>query len=123
PEFTYVRATIRNGGTGLRACPNQEAQAGTPVPPETWIVAEGLVEQVGKACGVELHVTGKVTGRELEGLVARHPFMDRDSPIILSPHVTLEQGTGLVHTAPGHGAEDYEIGQKYGLPAFAPVDD
>jgi isoleucyl-tRNA synthetase len=102
PDFIYVRA-----------------KAGK----ETWILAEALVEQVGKACGVELQVTGKVTGRELEGLVARHPFMERDSPIILSPHVTLEQGTGLVHTAPGHGAEDYEIGQKYGLPTLAPVDD
>ena len=49
--------------------------------------------------------------------------MDRDSPIVLSPYVTLEQGTGLVHTAPGHGAEDYEIGQKYGLETLAPVDD
>jgi isoleucyl-tRNA synthetase len=102
PDLTYVRAKAGN---------------------ETWIVAEGLVEQVGKACGVELQVTGKVTGRELEGLVARHPFMERDSPIVLSPYVTLEAGTGLVHTAPGHGAEDYEIGQKYGLPTLAPVND
>jgi isoleucyl-tRNA synthetase len=102
PDFVYVRAKAGN---------------------ETWIVAEGLVEQIGKACGVELHVQEKILGRDLEGLVARHPFMDRDSPIILSPHVTLEQGTGLVHTAPGHGAEDYEIGQKYGLPTLAPVDD
>ena len=90
---------------------------------ETWILAEGLVEQVGKACGLELEVTQKLLGAELEGTVARHPFMDRDSPFILSPYVTLEQGTGLVHTAPGHGAEDYEIGQKYGLETLAPVDD
>ncbi len=90
---------------------------------ETWIVAEDLVEQVGKACNVELSVLERVVGRDLEGLVARHPFVERDSPIILSPHVTLAQGTGLVHTAPGHGAEDYEIGQKYGLPTLAPVDD
>jgi len=48
--------------------------------------------------------------------------MDRDSPVIFS-YVTLEQGTGLVHTAPGHGAEDYELGQKYGLETLAPVDD
>ncbi len=102
PDFTYVRA-----------------KAGT----ETWIVAEGLVEPVGKACGVELKVVEKLTGRDLEGLITRHPFLERDAPIVLSPHVTLEQGTGLVHTAPGHGAEDYEIGQKYGLPTLAPVDD
>jgi isoleucyl-tRNA synthetase len=102
PELTYVRARA-NG--------------------ETWLVAEALLEQVGKACGVQLAVAEKVLGRNLEGIVTRHPFMERDSPIILSPHVTLEQGTGLVHTAPGHGAEDYEIGRKYGLPALAPVDD
>jgi isoleucyl-tRNA synthetase len=102
PDFTYVRAKAGN---------------------ETWILAEALVEQVGQACGVQLEVTGKLTGRELEGLVARHPFMERDSVIIASPYVTLEQGTGLVHTAPGHGAEDYEIGQKHGLPTLAPVDD
>ncbi len=103
PDLSYVRATT---GTG-----------------ETWILAEGLVEQVGKACGVELTVAEKLPGSKLEGLVTRHPFMDRDSPVVLSPHVTLEQGTGLVHTAPGHGAEDYEIGQKYGLETLAPVDD
>ncbi len=103
PELIYVRAKTSAG--------------------ETWILAEGLVEQVAKACGVELTVQEKMLGRDLEGTVARHPFMDRDSPIIFSPYVTLEQGTGLVHTAPGHGAEDYEIGQKYGLETLAPVDD
>ncbi len=102
PDFTYVRA-----------------KAGE----ETWILAEALVEKVGKACGIELTVLEKKMGRDLEGLKARHPFIDRDSPFVLSPHVTLDAGTGLVHTAPGHGAEDYEIGQKYGLPVLAPVDD
>jgi isoleucyl-tRNA synthetase len=102
PDFIYVRARAGN---------------------ETWIVAEALVEQVGQACGVALQVQEKISGRDLEGLVARHPFMERDSPIIDSPYVTLEQGTGLVHTAPGHGAEDYEIGQKYELETLAPVDD
>ncbi len=123
PDLTYVRARVK----GLSA-----TQAGTPVPPgthgvapvgELWMLAEGLVEQVAQACGVELEVVEKLSGRDLEGLVSRHPFMERDSPIVLSPYVTLEQGTGLVHTAPGHGAEDYEIGQKYGLPTLAPVDD
>jgi len=103
PELTYVRAKTNQG--------------------ETWLLAEGLLESVAKACGVELTVTQKLSGRDLEGLVTRHPFMDRDSPLVLSPYVTLEQGTGLVHTAPGHGAEDYEIGQKYKLPTLAPVDD
>ena len=103
PDLTYVRAKTSTG--------------------ETWILAEGLVEQVAQACGVELTVQQKLSGSELKGLVTRHPFMDRDSPVIFSPYVTLEQGTGLVHTAPGHGAEDYELGQKYGLETLAPVDD
>ncbi len=90
---------------------------------ETWILADGLVEQVGKACGVDLQIIEKLSGEKLEGVVTRHPFVERDAPIVLSPYVTLEQGTGLVHTAPGHGAEDYEIGQKYGLETLAPVDD
>ena len=90
---------------------------------EIWILAEGLLEAVGKVCGVELEVLEKIPGATLEGIVTQHPFMDRESPIVLSPHVTLEQGTGLVHTAPGHGAEDYAIGQLYKLPTLAPVDD
>ena len=52
----------------------------------------------------------------------RHPFLERDSMGILGEHVTLEQGTGAVHTAPGHGQEDYVIGQTYGLPVYCPVD-
>src|SRR5882762_8033318 len=103
PDLTYVRVKAPNG--------------------ETWILAEGLVERVAQASGVELVVQQKVPVDELEGLVTRHPFIERDSPVIFSPYVTLEQGTGLVHTAPGHGAEDYEIGQKYGLEVLAPVDD
>jgi isoleucyl-tRNA synthetase len=103
PDLTYVRVKAPNG--------------------ETWILAEGLVEKVAQACGVELVVQQKVPVDELEKLVTRHPFIERDSPFVISPYVTLEQGTGLVHTAPGHGAEDYEIGRKYGLEPLAPVDD
>ena len=54
-------------------------------------------------------------GKALEGLRYRHPFIDRECAIILGEHVTLEAGTGLVHTAPGHGQEDYEVGLRYGL--------
>ncbi|HET8725659.1 MAG TPA: isoleucine--tRNA ligase, partial [Anaeromyxobacteraceae bacterium] len=61
-------------------------------------------------------------GRALEGVRYRHPFMGRESPVILGTHVTLEAGTGLVHTAPGHGQEDYEVGVKYGLEILNPVD-
>jgi isoleucyl-tRNA synthetase len=61
------------------------------------------------------------SGAELEGIRYRHPFYPRESKIILGEHVTLEQGTGLVHTAPGHGQEDYEAGLKYGLDIYNPV--
>jgi isoleucyl-tRNA synthetase len=65
---------------------------------------------------------GRVRGRELEGLRARHPWLDREVPIVLADYVTLESGTGLVHTAPGHGHDDYVTGLKYGLDVYAPVD-
>jgi isoleucyl-tRNA synthetase len=61
-------------------------------------------------------------GKELEGVRYKHPFMPREGAVILGEHVTLEAGTGLVHTAPGHGQEDYEVGQRYGLEVLNPVD-
>ena len=67
-------------------------------------------------------ILGYLEGKDLEGLKYAHPFMGRESPIILGEHVTLEAGTGLVHTAPGHGAEDYQVGLKYGLEILNPVD-
>jgi isoleucyl-tRNA synthetase len=67
-------------------------------------------------------VLGYLEGKALEGLRYRHPFMNRESPVILGEHVTLEAGTGLVHTAPGHGQEDYEVGLRYGLEILNPVD-
>ena len=65
---------------------------------------------------------GAWTGAELEGIVCRHPWMDRDSRVILAEFVTQDQGTGCVHIAPGHGQEDYEVGMRYGLEVLAPVD-
>ena len=62
-------------------------------------------------------------GAALEGLNFHHPFLDRLSPVLVGEHVTLEAGTGIVHTAPGHGQEDFEIGQRYGLDIYTPVDD
>ncbi|HTN52148.1 MAG TPA: isoleucine--tRNA ligase [Anaeromyxobacter sp.] len=67
-------------------------------------------------------ILGYLEGKALEGLRYRHPFMGRESPVILGEHVTLEAGTGLVHTAPGHGQEDYEVGLRYGLEILNPVD-
>jgi isoleucyl-tRNA synthetase len=62
-------------------------------------------------------------GAAMEKWVCRHPFLERDSIVLLSEHVMLDAGTGCVHTAPGHGEEDYQIGMKYGLPLLSPVDD
>lgn len=63
------------------------------------------------------------TGAELEGVLLQHPFYDRTVPIVLGEHVTLDTGTGCVHTAPGHGEEDYEVGKRYGLPLLSPIDE
>lgn len=67
-------------------------------------------------------VEAEVRGAELEGLRARHPFYDRVSPIVLADYVTLDAGSGCVHTAPGHGREDYDTGMRYGLEVLSPLD-
>jgi isoleucyl-tRNA synthetase len=72
---------------------------------------------------VEPRVVKTILGRELEFCTYRHPLYDRVSPIIVGDHVTIEDGTGLVHTAPGHGEEDFVVGQKYKLDVYCPVDD
>jgi isoleucyl-tRNA synthetase len=88
-----------------------------------YIVASDLVEAVAAACSWPEHETiARFTGAVLEGAQFQHPFLDRESKGILGDHVTLEQGTGAVHTAPGHGQEDYVVGLKYGLPVYNPVD-
>jgi isoleucyl-tRNA synthetase len=87
------------------------------------IVAEALLVQSLQKFGIkDYKVLERFKGKKLEGLKARHPFLDRESLVILGEHVTLEAGTGVVHTAPGHGQEDYEVGLKYGLDVYAPVD-
>ena len=89
---------------------------------ELMILAEDLVEDVMKTVGIsEWQVVGQCTGSELELLRFNHPFMGFDVPVILGDHVTLDAGTGAVHTAPGHGPEDYVIGQKYDLEVANPV--
>src|SRR5580658_9364523 len=67
--------------------------------------------------------TGSWTGKELEGVLFRHPFLDIQVPAVLADYVTLDAGSGIVHTAPGHGADDFRTGEKYGLEAYAPIDD
>ncbi len=69
----------------------------------------------------DIEVLSKVTGSRLEGLILQHPFYDRRVPVILGDHVITDVGTGAVHTAPGHGADDFNVGQKYSLPINNPV--
>ncbi len=88
------------------------------------VLAAGLTESCMQAFGVsEYTVLGPLDPRKLENKRCRHPLYDRHSLIILGNHVTLEAGSGCVHTAPGHGGEDYDVGLKYGLDAYSPVDD
>ncbi len=91
---------------------------------KTYVLAEGLLEAAAKEIGWEQpQVIGKITGAELEGVLCRHPFYERDSLVMVGDHVTLDAGTGCVHTAPGHGEEDFAIGAKYNLGVLCPVDD
>jgi isoleucyl-tRNA synthetase len=103
PRFEYVAAEVENG--------------------EVYIVARRLLQATAERCGFAVkRILAEFPGERLEGAAFRHPFLDRQSAGILAEHVTLEQGTGAVHTAPGHGLEDYLVGRQYGIPTYCPVD-
>ncbi len=88
------------------------------------IVAADLVVTLSAKLETPLTVKATLKGKDLEHSTYRHPLFDRESPILIGgEYVTTESGTGLVHTAPGHGQEDYIVGQRYGLPILAPVDE
>ncbi|NJL35770.1 MAG: isoleucine--tRNA ligase [Leptolyngbyaceae cyanobacterium RM2_2_4] len=88
------------------------------------IVAKDLVERLSKLLNVSLTVKAELPGKALEFSTYRHPLFERESPIVIGgDYVTTESGTGLVHTAPGHGEDDFRVGQQYGLPILSPVDD
>lgn len=90
---------------------------------EKYLVAQDLKESFLETIGVHgAEVIKAYKGSELERVVCDHPFADRTSLVILGEHVTLEQGTGCVHTAPGHGMEDFIVGKQYDLPVLSPVD-
>ena len=90
----------------------------------TLIVATALIESVVAECKIESYETvATYLGAQLEKLHARHPFIDRHSPILLADYVTTESGTGCVHTAPGHGLDDYITGINNGLEVYCPLDD
>ncbi len=103
---------------------------------ETWIVAEQLLKQVFSQLHLDVTVVGYLKGKEMEGWRYEHPLLEENSrqkeffdtspayhSVILGEHVTLEDGTGCVHTAPGFGAEDFDVGKVYGLEAYSPIDD
>jgi len=105
PEFEYSLLAVESGGAG-----------------ELLVLAAELAPSVLRRAGIENSreiAHGK--GAQLEGLVLRHPFYDRSVPTILGEHVTLDSGTGAVHTAPGHGQEDFIVGRTYGLLVDNPV--
>jgi len=103
PDFTYAAVEVKD---------------------EVYILAEGLLLRTLMELGIEQYqIVDTFPGSALEDLKCRHPFIDRESLLILGNHVTLEAGTGCVHTAPGHGQEDYEVGLRYKLDIYAPVDD
>ena len=104
PDFTYAAVEAENG--------------------EVYILARDLVEPCMTAFGFsEFSILAEIDSRRLEGKNCRHPFYDRNSLIVLGSHVTLDTGTGCVHTAPGHGREDYDVGLSYNLDIYSPLDD
>jgi isoleucyl-tRNA synthetase len=107
----------------VRAKPRADEHACAPATDELLIVAVDLVDPVMKAIGRrEYDVIETRPGEKLEGMRGQHPFVDRESEVVLANYVTLEQGTGLVHTAPGHGKEDFQTGQEYHLQVLSPLD-
>jgi isoleucyl-tRNA synthetase len=112
------------GNLAIALNPNVE-YAVADTGPERIIVAAALLGTVAKEAGLEPPpaVLRTLPGRALEHLGARHPFIDRASPVVLADYVTTDSGTGCVHTAPGHGAEDYQTGLAYGLEIYCPVGD
>ena len=103
PEFTY--AAVKVSG-------------------ETWVIAKDLVTQVMAAAKIsDYTVAGTFPAGSFERRRCRHPFMERDSLLVLADYVTADAGTGCVHTAPGHGADDHQTGLRYGLEILSPVDD
>ena len=91
---------------------------------EKYVIAKGLLESVAAELGwTDWKVLKEFKGKDIERAVCRHPFFERDSLVINGRHVTLEAGTGCVHTAPGHGEDDFYVGKEYNLEVISPIDD
>src|ERR1039458_4388845 len=116
PKYEYVAVAL--SATEPRHTEPRPSGSG-PV----YLVAADLLKVTAEKCGwAHYEVLARLPGSRLEGAVFHHPFLERDSLGIRADHVTLEQGTGAVHTAPGHGQEDYVVGRQYGIETFCPVD-
>jgi isoleucyl-tRNA synthetase len=133
PELTYVAYDLRGQvvvvakdllARFLAEIAPEELAGHPPVPhsPEAHQAATGGGGVGPASLADPRKVLAELEGKALEGVRYRHPFMERVCPVILGEHVTLEAGTGLVHTAPGHGQEDYQVGLRYGLEVLNPVD-
>jgi isoleucyl-tRNA synthetase len=104
PDFDYVVAEVKDG--------------------ERVVAAEGLLNVFCQDAELGIpKILGRCKGKDLEGLTCKHPLLDKESGVILGKHVTLEQGTGCVHTAPSHGAEDFYVGRDYDIEPFLSVDE
>ncbi|PKM76335.1 MAG: isoleucine--tRNA ligase [Firmicutes bacterium HGW-Firmicutes-15] len=91
---------------------------------EKYILAKGLLASVSAELAWDnCRILDEFKGKQLERAICSHPFIERDSLVIMGDHVTLEAGTGCVHTAPGHGEDDFYVGKEYGLDVISPVDD
>ncbi|MEB3232610.1 MAG: isoleucine--tRNA ligase, partial [Leptolyngbyaceae bacterium] len=111
PDLTYAVVEVKG---------NSEPKMGF----SHLLVAKGLIDRLTQVFGVELVETATIQGKDLEYCTYRHPLFDRESPVVIGgDYVTTESGTGLVHTAPGHGQDDFRVGQQYGLPVLCPVDE
>ncbi|MBI4925591.1 MAG: isoleucine--tRNA ligase [Bdellovibrio sp.] len=113
PEYEYIALKAPSGHYDLANLA------------EIWIIAQGLKESFEKALGLSkpLEVLLTFRSEKLHKQKLKHPFIDRESLIMEAEYVTLDAGTGVVHSAPGHGSEDYIVGTKYGLKIYAPVDE
>ena len=112
------------GNLAIAVHPREEYIAAKVPSGEIYILAAALVEKTLAAAGIDGYETlASFTGSELEYMKARHPFLDRDSVLLCADYVTMESGTGCVHTAPGFGADDYMTCKRYKMDMIVPVDD
>lgn len=119
PQPPLLKGETESGGSN-----NSPRLQGEGVGVRYLIIAQDLVESLSNTLGLNLTVQTTIKGADLELSTYKHPLFDRESPVVIGgDYITTESGTGLVHTAPGHGQEDYITGQKYHLPILSPVDD